>query len=337
MMLIIIILTLVSSCKKSTDDNPKTVELKSPTNITETSFTANWNLITSDVKSIFIEIAFDNNYENIVKQIEANNTQSSLIIDDMLGATKYFHRLVVEFNDGSISKSGTKSLRTSYITETVTFTTSDDMTIAGKIYYLGSNDTPKPGIIFMHEMGVFVNNWNSSDVVLGLVAKGYVCLAFDFRGHGNSTPVDDLSILLSDKSLIANDLKAALSFLKNQTKVDPSNIALVGASLGAIMAVAGNGYEEVKTSVSVSGIEDGIYEIFPDLSISSALYVVGEFDIHDVPNGNFPKEAQSMYDISQEPKKLIIVQGASAHGTELLTSVSLVTEIINWIESQFNR
>lgn len=66
-----------------------------------------------------------------------------------------------------------------------------------------------------------------------------------------------------------------MQFLKNHSKVDSTNLCLVGASLGAIMAVAGNGFEEVKTSVSVSGIEDGIYEIFPDMTISSVLYVVG--------------------------------------------------------------
>lgn len=335
-MLVILSLTVFVSCKKSTDDSPKTIELLSPTNITETSFTANWNMDASDVKSIFIELATDNNYENIIANIETSANTNSWDIEGLTGATKYYHRLVVEFNDGSIINSGTKSIRTAYISESVMFTTTDDMTIAGKISYLSTNETPKPGIIFMHEMGVFVNNWNSSDVVLGLVAKGYVCLVFDFRGHGNSTPLDDISILLSDKSLIATDLIAAMDFLKNHTKVDSSNIALVGASLGAIMAVAGNGFEEVKTSVSVSGIEDGIYEIFPDLIISSALFMVAENDIRNVPNGNFPEEAQSMYNISQEPKKLIIVPGASAHGTELLASESLINEIINWVDLRFN-
>lgn len=128
-----------------------------------------------------------------------------------------------------------------------------------------------------------------------------------------------------------------MSFLKSQSKVDSTNLALVGASLGAIMAVAGNGFEEVKTSVSVSGIEDGIYEIFPGMNISSVLYMVGELDIHESSNSNFPEEAQSMYDITHEPKKLIIVSGASAHGTELLGSETLISEIIEWVDTGFNR
>lgn len=65
-----------------------------------------------------------------------------------------------------------------------------------------------------------------------------------------------------------------MSFPKSHSKVDSTNLALIGASLGAIMAVTGNGFEEVKTSVSVSGIEDGIYEIFPGMNISSVLYMV---------------------------------------------------------------
>ncbi len=49
------------------------------------------------------------------------------------------------------------------------------------------------------------------------------------------------------------------------------------------------------------------FEIFPDMTIKSALYIVGDSDIRDVPNGNFPEEAQYMFNISEEPKKLIIV------------------------------
>lgn len=44
-----------------------------------------------------------------------------------------------------------------------------------------------------------------------------------------------------------------------------------------------------------------------------------------------------MYDITQEPKKLIIVSGASAHGTELLGSETLISEIIEWVDTGFNR
>lgn len=62
--------------------------------------------------------------------------------------------------------SGAKSLITSFESETVIFNTSDNMTIAGRINYLSSNETTKPGIIFMHEMGAFVNNWYCSEVVL---------------------------------------------------------------------------------------------------------------------------------------------------------------------------
>jgi len=324
------------SCKKSTDDTPKIVELLSPTNITETGFTANWNLESSIVQSLMLEVATDNNFENLIQTIALNNTQKSLTIDNLEGATMYFHRIIVGFNDGTIINSKIISLKTAYFSEAVTFTTSDNLTIAGKINYLSSNDTPKPAIIFMHEMGVFINTWKGSDLINKLVEKGYVCMYFDFRGHGNSSSIADLNILIEDKSLIAKDLMAAMNFIKSQPQVDSSNIALVGASLGGIMAIAGNGFEEVRTSVSISGIRDGIYEIFPDMTISSALYISGELDIHDIPFGNFPVEAQSMYDVTEEPKKIIIIPGASAHGTALLSSQSLIAEITDWIETHIN-
>ena len=331
-----ILLFTLFSCNKAEDNIPKNVELLNPSSITEVSFTANWNVEKNNLKSIVLLLAYDNSFDEIIRTININDLNtSSFKVDGLYGATKYLHKLKIEYNDGTVLNSAIKTAKTTYFLESVNYNTSDNITIAAKLAFLSSNQSPKPGLIFMHEMGAFVNNWNNSDVVEGLIAKGYVCLIFSFRGHGNSSPVDDMNSLVEDKSLIAKDLVASLDYLKSREEVDPQNIGLLGGSLGAIMAVAGNGFEEVKTSVSISGVRDGIFQIFPDLIPNSVLYIVGENDIHTSPSVNFPLEAQAMFNISQDPKKIIIVPGSSAHGTNILISDEINNEVINWVDQIF--
>jgi alpha-beta hydrolase superfamily lysophospholipase len=241
----------------------------------------------------------------------------------------------VEFNDDSVVLSEVKSVTTGYRSEIVSFTTEDGLTIAGKLFYLEHISATRPGIIFMHELGAFVNNWKGADVVINLVARGYVCLVIDFRGHGQSSPWDlpvDEGEVEEFINVLDQDLIAAMAFLKEYHTVDPNNLALVGGSLGGIMALAGNGFEEIKASVALSAPRLGVNSIFPDHQINAALFIAGELDINPVTGKNFADEAVIMHGQAAEPKKLIILDGRTDHGTELL-SPSINQEIIDWIEA----
>jgi len=44
-----------------------------------------------------------------------------------------------------------------------------------------------------------------------------------------------------------------MEYMQALPRVDGDNLALVGASLGGIMAIAGNGFEEVRSSFALSG------------------------------------------------------------------------------------
>ena len=172
---------------------------------------------------------------------------------------------------GKSLSSEIKKVMTIYKTETVTFMTSDNYKIVAKIKYLESNTAKGPGILFMHELGAFVNNWNNAELVTSLIAEGNVCMILDFRGHGQSDDFD-LQEIVDDIGVVAPDLIAAIDFLKSHESVNSEKIALVGGSLGAIMSIAGNGYEEVKCSVSLSGTRNGIYSIFQNLEIESGFF-----------------------------------------------------------------
>ena len=119
--------------------------------------------------------------------------------------------------------------------------------------------------------------------------------------------------------------------MKENEHVLQDNLGLMGGSLGAIMALAGNGYEEVLTSVALSPVNDGVFVIFPDMTLNSVYYLVGELDVHDDPDVDFPAETNTLYNITEGPRKLNIIPGTSAHGTNLLTEDSLNISIESWI------
>lgn len=327
-----VMLLLLGSCEKSEDAGDINLEIDKPSEITETSFTLNWKVSHQNFHTIQVDFSLDRELEEIEESVKLTDTSlESLNVGNRRGATKYFYRLSI-FREGSLlAESDIYAVETSYHNSSVSLLTSDEMNLSGKIAYLESNTGEKPGIILMHELGVFVNPWVDSPLLKLLVSEGYVCLTFFFRGHGSSSSIDDFQDLIDDKSLIASDLMAALDYMNNHDKVVSNKLGLIGASLGGIMALAGNGYESVKTSVSLSAPADGVFFIFPEMTISSAYYLCGELDIHPDRNADFPKDAKILYKNTLEPRKLTLVPGTSDHGTNLLTRDSLNLNIKEWI------
>lgn len=326
-------LIFLSSCEKTEEAPTVTLTNEAASKITETSFTANWKINTTNLKSLKVEISQQTEFTTIFKTVVVNDlSKKNQLISDLPGATIYYYRIVASLSNGNTLTSDAKKIETTYHSESAAFTTSDGIELSASIKYLSSNTSKGPGIIFMHELGVFVNNWKNAELVTNLISQGYVCMVLDFRGHGQSDDFE-LQEIAEDIGKVAPDLVAALKFLKKHESVDPENIGLVGGSLGAIMAIAGNGFDEVKCTVALSGARIGIYSIFQDLKINSAFFIVGELD-----NGggvDFPGEASKLYEIASEPKKLIIIPGNSGHGTNLLTVKGLNQEIVDWINERF--
>lgn len=110
-------------------------------------------------------------------------------------------------------------------TETVDFS-AEAGTLHGEIL-LPKGEGPFPGAVLCHGMGSDHRAMRPS--AQRLVRRGIATLAFDFRGHGGSEGVLDGDL--------AQDVMAALKFLRRHVKIDPNRIALVGHSMGAIAAL----------------------------------------------------------------------------------------------------
>jgi len=333
----ILLLLMLGSCEigggGGGEPDPPSLKVESPSNITETGFQVNWTFNTTyGFNSIAVSISEDENMDQISKYLETQNTfAQSLQVEGLEGAKTYYYTISLLDNGIIVFTSEINLVETSYKVESIQLITEDEFTLSGKLAYLESLEGSRPGIIMMHEFGVWVNPWLGSDLLKQLVAEGYVCLTFFFRGHGTSDPVDDLWDLLNNRELLGKDLQAAVGFMNEHDKVSSGKLGLVGGSIGATMALAGNGYEEVVSSVALSPASDGVFLIFPNMTLSSVYYLAGELDVKEDPPADFPTDAQNLYDMTEDPRKLDIIPGTADHGSNLLSRDSLTTSVLDWI------
>ncbi len=325
------------ACNKDEEINQILISVGPATNIIESGFTVNWQLNEKDIKEVSVDLSSSESFgTDTIHIVVPDVNQTSLTINDLNGATTYYYKINVLLKDETSVVSEINSATTSYETLAVKIITSDGINLAANLKYLASNKEKKPGIVFMHELRAIRNNWNDAEVVQRLIAKGYVCLILDFRGHFLSDKVTlptEPSQFEPFFKEVSNDLTATIEFMKSNELVDGENSALVGGSMGGIMAIAGNGYEEVRSSVALSGLRLGTLSIFPSLIVKSTFFIAAENDIS--PDYNFAEEATKMYDISHDPKKLKIIPNSDEHGTILLTVPGLNDEIIEWIDAGF--
>lgn len=341
-LIILIIGFLICTTGCNPDDNggdPEPslkVTLNDPTNVTETSFTANWTVNKTNIQSCQVELSLQSDFSNVLKTVTVSDPmKTSQLIDGLHGATNYYHRIKVTLDDGTTSGvSNSKEVATSFQSESITVETIDGLSIVGSLYYLNSNPTKSPAVILM---GVFSlsNQWKVTDVFYNLVASGYVCYIINYRGHGggsDSWPIIDIETVeeLEEFAKVhaRNDLHACYTYLKNHQKVDPERIGLMGGSLGANESMIGNNWPGVKVSVGLSTSRLGIEEGFP---LHNVLFIASDLDCNSYIC--FEEEAIFLSNSALEPKKVIIVPG-DFHGLELLGQENVDQEIIDWINAR---
>ncbi|HUJ08872.1 MAG TPA: alpha/beta fold hydrolase [Verrucomicrobiae bacterium] len=131
---------------------------------------------------------------------------------------------------------------TAQTTRVVRLTTADDVGIIGTYY--PSELEWAPAVLLLHDLNRDRSDWN--DFASLLQSNRIAALTIDFRGHGESTreltangPVElklkDFTELDLRKMLL--DIEAAVDWLQMQSEIDKKHIALIGASLGANLAL----------------------------------------------------------------------------------------------------
>lgn len=125
---------------------------------------------------------------------------------------------------------------------------------AGDLYLPEHADGPVPGVVLGHS-GVMVKE-ALADFAPSLAEAGFAALAIDYRTVGSSEG-EPRGQLYPERQ--AEDLRAAVSYLRTRPEVDPDRIGLWGVSLGGMVAIQAAVFDQrVKAVVAHSpSIGDG--------------------------------------------------------------------------------
>jgi len=193
-----------------------------------------------------------------------------------------------------------------YSTETVSFTTEDDLKLFGTLF-LSEGDI---AVVLTHMAGENdQQNW--IPFARQIARRGFTALTFDFRCYGQSDCGGNTS-----GDVLSKDIGAAIGFLREQGF---QRMVCMGASMGGRGCVSVAFDEELAGLVIVSGTGSGD----PDKQnlanfVSSdmlKLFIVSEND-HIADR---TLEMTHLYESAPEPKIFKIFPG-TAHGTELFSS-----------------
>ena len=190
----------------------------------------------------------------------------------------------------------------------VSFTTEDDVKLAGTLYLPGEEDI---AVVLAHQ-GTKGTDQRSWQPFAELIAeRGFAALTFDFRGRGQSG-----GYLIVPR--LERDMRAAIGFLRDQGF---NRIVCMGASMGGSACLRAALDTDLEGLVVIAspmnlgqtptvGVEDFTMLTMPKL------YVCAEDDSVDGSRTGLAAVITNMYTISPEPKEIRIFPG-TAHGTYL--------------------
>lgn len=122
--------------------------------------------------------------------------------------------------------------------QTVSVNSQDGVLLVGSFY--ASNKPNSPALLLLHQWESDRHSWD--DFAKQLQGDGFVVLAIDGRGFGESTKKTDGSTVTAgrtdtDVKAMLGDVDAAFNYLSKQNNVDPSRVGMIGASYGSSLAL----------------------------------------------------------------------------------------------------
>lgn len=216
-----------------------------------------------------------------------------------------------------------------YSIEPLTLKTSDNVNVSANLYKPLAQKGKRPGLILIHQGGSSKEEWKP--FLADLIGAEYVVLAYDVRGHGESDKVESLGQLFNDPELAPKDLDAAIDYLQKRKDVDSKRIGIIGASIGGNLSAMASSEKAIKSAVSISSKTSAVYNLSgkKELKMKSVFYISSDGD----QGGKRADWAKELYDLTDEPRKISIVESSSKHGVNALKdSESIMDEILLWFE-----
>ena len=183
--------------------------------------------------------------------------------------------------------------------------TEDGVRIRGTYYRPAEINVP--GIVLLHMLGRNRDDW--ATFAGKLQNAGYGVIAIDLRGHGDSGGKRDWAKMV-------NDVAAATGFLRSQPEIDPQRIVIVGASIGANVAInyaahdsAISGVALLSPGLDYRGVktENAVREY-----AARPLFIAASQE-----DGYAAQSSQKLATLAQGPHTLLILEN-QGHGTQML-------------------
>jgi len=206
----------------------------------------------------------------------------------------------------------------------VTIEASDGLTLVGTFLMPPESANERvPGVLLLHMLNGDRSAWDS--LTEQLAAPGYASLAIDMRGHGETGGENDWQ-------LAADDLQRAWSYLAERAEVDAERTVVIGASIGANMALitganqpAINGVVLLSPGLIYRGVKSD--DAMTQYGERPALIVVTEGDKFSATS------SRDLQELAQGEVQLEILP-TSRHGTRMLLREDLGVDklILSWLE-----
>jgi pyridoxine 5-phosphate synthase len=203
----------------------------------------------------------------------------------------------------------------------VSVPSTDGVALAGEFYEASSR--PAPAVLLVHMLSRSRGDWGS--LPDRIRDAGMTALAIDLRGHGQS------SGSAQDLQAMVGDVRAAAQWLTTRAGVRGDQIAIVGASLGASLALlAAVDVPQVRAVALLSPSLD-----YRGLRTDAALVKrLGPRSIWLAASDQDPLALRTLRDMAAEPSgpREQHVSSALAHGTVLLDKDGDVARtLVDWL------
>lgn len=198
----------------------------------------------------------------------------------------------------------------------------DGVALAASVY-----DAPvsaAPAVVLVHMLTRTKEDWRP--FAERLQAAGMTALAFDLRGHGQSEGSS------APAAAMALDVQAALKWLAERPDGGSARVAVVGASLGATLAVlAAAEAPAVRGLALLSPAAD-----YRGLRLDSAARKYGARPLLAVASSEDPYALRTVRALSGDapamPMRESRVSAVAAHGTQLLDrDPELAAALVDWL------
>jgi alpha-beta hydrolase superfamily lysophospholipase len=203
----------------------------------------------------------------------------------------------------------------------VTLQSLDGTALSGELYE--SSSRPAPAVVLIHMLTRNKGDWDN--LANRIQDAGITALAIDLRGHGNSSGSPQ------DLAAMVQDVRAAVQWLSVRQGVRPGAIGLVGASLGASLALL--------AAVDLPPVR-AIGLVSPSLDYrglrtdASLLKRIGARPIWLAASAEDPLALRTLRDFANEPSgpREQHVSSAAGHGSSLLNADGDVGRaLVDWL------